>query len=194
MIIYLEYSRKLPHNGGELIYVCNSLIVDRRKTNTMSQAGRNPLGLDCCSMSYTPFILSFLQNTATKSMQVANQILTCAAGRTSNYSPDPRSLRFIAIVALSYFCLLHYFSGRAGRDLMQILAIIKIGFMEVLFSAGCARAKDHYTPDWTQDPNPSPSSSAQALLYIKFSFYGWENASKCSFWTHGPLLTYVIGR
>ena len=110
-------------------------------------------------------------------MQFANQVLLCAAGDTLEPSVDPRALRFIAVVALSFFVLLHYFSGRAGRDLNQILAFIKITLLVIVFFAGIARASDHYTADWGIPPNKDASSSAIAFLYIMFSFTGWENAT-----------------
>jgi amino acid transporter len=110
-------------------------------------------------------------------MQFANQVLLCTAADVTNFSPDPRVLRLIAVVALSFFCLLHYFSGRAGRDLNQVLAFIKVGFLLVLFFAGIARASHHFEADWSHKANPNASSSATAFLYIIFSFSGWENAT-----------------
>jgi len=110
-------------------------------------------------------------------MQFANQVLVCAAGDTLNPEPDPRALRFIAIVAMSFFCLLHYFSGRVGRDINQVLAFIKICLLLIVFCAGIGRAIHHYTADWHHNPNPNRSTSATAFLYVIFSFSGWENAA-----------------
>jgi uncharacterized membrane protein len=110
-------------------------------------------------------------------MQFAKQVLICAAGDTLEPTLDQRALRFIAIVVLSFFVLLHYFSGRAGRDLNQILAFIKITLLVIVFFAGIARASHHYTADWGIAPNKDASSSAIAFLYIVFSFTGWENAT-----------------
>lgn len=110
-------------------------------------------------------------------MQFANQVLFCAAGNTPDPTMDPRALRFIAIVALTFFVLLHYFSARAGRDLNQILALFKIILLVIVFFAGIARASHHYTADWGIPPNKDASSSATAFLSIVFSFSGWENAT-----------------
>jgi amino acid transporter len=110
-------------------------------------------------------------------MQFAKQVLVCAAGDTLEPTLDPRVLRFIAVVALSFFLLLHYFSGRAGRDLNQILAFIKITLLVIVFFAGIARSNDHYTADWGIPPNKDASSSAIAFLHIMYSFTGWENAT-----------------
>ena len=129
--------------------------------------------------AYTLYTFYFvlLYNTATNSMHFANQVLVCAAGNTPQPTLDPRALRFIAIVALSFFILLHYFSGRAGRDLNQLLAFIKVALLLIVLFAGVSRASDHYTADWGIAPNKDASSSAVAFLYILFSFSGWENAT-----------------
>jgi amino acid transporter len=110
-------------------------------------------------------------------MQFAKQVLICAAGDTLEPTLDQRAVRFIAVVALSFFVLLHYFSGRAGRDLNQILAFIKITLLGIVVFAGIARATHHFTADWGISPNTDVSSSAIAFLYIMFSFSGWENAT-----------------
>jgi len=117
-----------------------------------------------------------MYNTATNSMQLANQVLISANIKTPSFQPDVRELRFIAIVALSFFCLMHYFSGHAGRTLNQIFALFKVILLVIVFFAGIVRASHHYTADWTQPSNPDRSSSATAFLLIVFSFTGWENA------------------
>ena len=126
------------------------------------------------------FYLVFIYNTSTNSMEFAEQVLTCTAGDTLNPNENPQALRFIAVVALSFFCLLHYFSGRVGRDLNQVLAFIKIIMLLIFFITGCVRAAHHFTPDWKRNPNQDVSSSATAYLYILFSFSGWENATYAS--------------
>lgn len=110
-------------------------------------------------------------------MQFSNQILISANINDPTYVPDGRLLRFIAIISLAFFCLLHYFSGHAGRTLNQILAFFKICLLLIVFAAGCVRAGLNYTPDWTQPSNPDRSSSALAFLLIVFSYTGWENAT-----------------
>ena len=130
-------------------------------------------------LAYTvyTFYFVFMYNTATNSMQLANQVLISANIKDSSFQPDDRELRFIAIVALSFFCLLHYFSGHAGRTLNQILAFFKVCLLVIVFFAGIVRAIHHHTADWTKSSNPDQSSSATAFLLIVFSFTGWENAT-----------------
>ncbi|KAE9377482.1 hypothetical protein N431DRAFT_461088 [Stipitochalara longipes BDJ] len=123
------------------------------------------------------FYFVFTYNTATNSMQLANQVLISANIRNPTFEPDGRLLRFIAVVALSFFCLLHYFSGHAGRKLNQVLAYFKVCLLLIVFFAGIVRASHHYTADWTKPSNPDRSSSATAFLLIVFSYTGWENAT-----------------
>jgi amino acid transporter len=78
---------------------------------------------------------------------------------------------------LTFFCLLHYFSGRVGRALNQILAFIKTVMLFIVFIAGIVRAGGHFKADWSLEPSAGPSSSATAFLLILFSFSGWENAT-----------------
>jgi amino acid transporter len=113
-------------------------------------------------------------------MQFAKQVLTCAATDAIDTDPKSSDLRFIAIVALSVLCLFHYFSSRVGRDLNQVLALIKIIFLVAVASAGCWQIKHHNRPEYKQNPNRNASSSATAFLYIVFSFSGWQNATYVS--------------
>ncbi|KAH6692147.1 amino acid permease-domain-containing protein [Leptodontidium sp. 2 PMI_412] len=160
MMIYLEFARRLPHTGGELVYLDETLPRPRLFAYTL----------------YT-FYFVLLYNTATNSMVFAQQVLICAAGDVQEPVLDQRALRFIAIVALSFFVLIHYFSGRAGRDLNQVMAFVKVLLLVIVFIAGIVRASHNYTSDWGIKPNKDASSSAIAFLYIVFSFTGWENAT-----------------
>jgi len=110
-------------------------------------------------------------------MHFSNQVLISANINNPTYVPDGRLLRFIAIVSMAFFCLIHYFSGHAGRTLNQILAFFKVCLLLIVFVAGCVRAAHHYTPDWTKPSNEDRSSSALAFLLVVFSFTGWENAT-----------------
>jgi amino acid transporter len=126
------------------------------------------------------FVLTY--NTASNSMQLANQALISANIHNNNYRPDGRLLRFLAIVALSFFCLLHYFSGRAGRTLNQILAGSKVCLLFIVFIAGIVRASKNFRGDWAQQSNSngfagSGPACARAFLLIVFAFSGWENAT-----------------
>lgn len=145
-----------------------------------------------------------LYNTSTNSMVFANEAITSAypVSNTTppypppgtplpptplyiSYDPDQRVLRLIAIAALTLFCLIHYFSARAGRVLNKSLALIKIILLLVVFFAGINWARtggrleswsssDGYSAIEYQDSKAS--DSATAFLLIVFSYTGWENA------------------
>ena len=125
------------------------------------------------------FYFVFMYNTATNSMQFANQVLISANIHDTAYVPQGRLLRFIAIMALSFFCLLHYFSGRAGRALNQILAAFKVCLLFIVLVAGIVRAAHYFEADWHRHVNSTgrSSASASAFLLIVFSYTGWENAT-----------------
>lgn len=112
-------------------------------------------------------------------MQFANQVLSSAnVPYREGFEPNSKLLRFIAVVILTFFCLLHYFSARVGRALNQVLAFTKIGLLLIVVFAGVARAAKHFNKDdWSRAPNSNHSSSATAFLYILYSFSGWENAT-----------------
>ncbi|KAH8812191.1 amino acid permease-domain-containing protein [Xylogone sp. PMI_703] len=162
MLLYIEFSRKLPHTGGELIYLDETLPSPPMLAYTL----------------YT-FYFVFTYNTATNSMQFANQVLISANTHDTTFVPERRLLRFIAIVALSFFCLLHYFSGRAGRMLNQVLALFKVCLLLIVIVAGIVWASHHFEADWSQHETSTKraSASTSAFLLIIFSFTGWENAT-----------------
>jgi amino acid transporter len=112
------------------------------------------------------------------------------------YDPDQRVLRLIAVVVLSFFCLIHYFSVSAGRALNKVFAFVKICLLLVVIFAGiywcCTGGR---LESWTASNgdlqiayNSSDSTdSAAAFLLIIFSFTGWENATFVS-----PLFVVVM--
>ncbi|MCJ1265183.1 hypothetical protein MMC22_005058 [Lobaria immixta] len=163
MTIYLEYARKLPHTGGELIY--------------LDEVFPKP-----SLLFYTvyAFLYILLNSSATNCMQFANQVYISATDRDN---PDQRLLRLIAVVILTIVCLLHYFSARIGRDLNIILAASKVLTLGILFVAGAiiANEKKLFNEEYPKTPpisnSPSSSSAAAGFLLILYSFQGWQNAT-----------------
>jgi amino acid transporter len=176
--LYLEFARKLPHTGGELVYVSNPSLYSFNNVLILAVQLDETLPTPRL-FTYTIYTFYFvlIYNTASNSMQFSNQILISANINNLTYLPDGRLLRFIAIVSLAFCCLLHYFSAQAGRTLNQILAFFKLCLLLIVFIAGWVRASRHYTPDWTKPSDTDRSNSALAFLLIMFSFSGWENAT-----------------
>jgi amino acid transporter len=147
-------------------------------------------------LAYTIYSFYFiaLYNTAANALQFSNQILISAnAGdnidsttKQPDFIPDGRLLRFIAVTVLTGFCLIHYFSRRIGRSMLNGLALIKICMLLIVLIAGFVKAfsaapgANTHPDDWTLPLNPSPSSTPTAILLIIFSFQGWENATFAS--------------
>ncbi|OCK81272.1 hypothetical protein K432DRAFT_392315 [Lepidopterella palustris CBS 459.81] len=156
MTLYLEYSRKLPYTGGELL---DEIMPGP------------PL------LAYTLYALYFVMiyTTTTNSMQFARQVIITATKKQE--ITDQRVWRLIAVVITSVICLLLYFSTSTGRRLNRYLAYLKIGMMLILFLFGAIKAGKHTAHDITQSFQTSHSSSATALLQVLFSFQGWENAT-----------------
>ena len=86
--------------------------------------------------AYTIYAFLFIGtfNSATNCMQVGRQILTLISPHDE--SPSGSLLRFIAIVALTVVCLLHYFSPAWGRALNLKFALTKIALLLALVIAG----------------------------------------------------------
>jgi amino acid transporter len=156
--LYLEYSRKLPYTGGELIYLDE--IFSRPAL-----------------LSYTcyAFYFVFFYTTATNSMQFARQVIIAATNNTDD--SDERVMRFIAVVITTVVCLLLYFSTAAGRRFNRYLAWLKISMLISIGIAGAVKASRATAEDITKSFQTTPSNSAPALLQILFSFQGWENAT-----------------
>lgn len=161
MIVYLEYSRKLPFTGGELVYL--DAILPR------------PVLL-----AYTCYALYFvcIYTTATNSMQFARQVLIAATQKDE--IADQRVMRLIAVVIMTTICLLLYFSTATGRRLNRWLAWVKIGMMIVVFVAGGVKAGKNRASDINRTFESVEPNSATALLQVLFSFQGWENATLVS--------------
>ncbi|OCK94885.1 uncharacterized protein K441DRAFT_90733 [Cenococcum geophilum 1.58] len=158
MTVYLEFSRKLPYTGGELVYL--DKILPR------------PILL-----TYTCYSLYFvcLYTTATNSMQFARQVIMAAT--KSDDIPDQRVMRLIAVVIMSLICLLLYFSTATGRKLNRYLAWLKIGLMIIIFIAGGVKAGKGPAHDINWKFKSAQSNSAIALLQVLYAYQGWENAT-----------------
>jgi len=118
------------------------------------------------------FVLTY--TTTTNAMHFANQVIFAATNDKTIH--DERVLRLIAIITLSFLCLVMYFSTATGRRLNRYSAYAKIGLMLAIVVAGGIKAKQVRATDLSRSFNSSHTSAAAALLQIFFAFQGWENA------------------
>jgi amino acid transporter len=153
---------------------------------------------------YTLYALFFVLvwNDATNSMQFALHVFISATwtGDACPESIDPRFLRFLAVVLVTFVCLLHYFSARIGRVTNMTLAVGKFIMVLALFGLGCRAVQqnpnhganyDHIDTNITiissctnttishipASGSKQVSNGAAAFLLVLFSFQGWENAT-----------------
>ena len=132
------------------------------------------------------FIL--LANSAGNSISFAKQVLLAANPEVVRASDlDQRLLSFIAIVVLTFVCLVHYLLPELSLFLNRWLAAFKMGVLFACFIAGVIvrkKASSNQLPNGgdldTVQPGYNPSDGIAALVYVLYSYQGWENANLVS--------------
>lgn len=128
---------------------------------------------------YSGFFIT-LGNTAGNSVAFAKYVLAAATGVEKTSQFDKRLVNLIAVAILSVICLLHYFSSKMGLFLNRFLACYKVGLLSTVFIAGAAARHQHGSglSDWHDTKSPrSGFDTLSALIYIFYSYQGWENAN-----------------
>lgn len=138
-------------------------------------------------LSYTmyAFYLIPFSSTAQNCMVFAREVLSLTVAwpapdpETQVINPpiDSRLLGFIAVVALTIMCFLHFLSTRAGRDLNGSIAVLKVLFLLILIIAGIVKCITSNPHEWSDTSTGSGRNISLAFLQILFSFQGWENAT-----------------
>ncbi|KAK1962243.1 hypothetical protein LY78DRAFT_260200 [Colletotrichum sublineola] len=185
MTIYLQYAKKLPFTGGELVYLDEIFP-------------KFPL------LAYTlySFYFVFLYATSTNAMQFATQVLLASTGKFQVWNkgdqppdpnldlapdpdldllvPDQRLLRFLAVAIITAICLLLYLSSAKSRLLNKATALIKVALLVILMAFGAIYLHRHgaHATDWFTKTDPETKQNWPiAFVIILFSFHGWENAT-----------------
>ncbi|KAL6922932.1 hypothetical protein FSST1_000206 [Fusarium sambucinum] len=180
MVIYLNYAKVLPFNGGELVYIdeiTSSSSASRRRKSTFFGDGL---------LAYIIYAIAFVLffNSSTNALQAGRMILIVAKPDEDKVHHD--LMRFIGVFCLSLICLLQYFSPRFGRGMNNVTAVAKVfmllGIIIVGLIAACKTKsteewKDKHTVDDDSTEYEKGVSLAKALLTVLFSFQGWENAT-----------------
>jgi amino acid transporter len=91
-------------------------------------------------------------------------------------------VNYIAISILIVVCLIHYFSSRMGLFLNKLLALYKVILLLVMAFAGIAArnkpGSGKSASDWTSSRTVGTGfNSVSALIYVIYSYTGWENAN-----------------
>ncbi|KAK2026545.1 hypothetical protein LX32DRAFT_641779 [Colletotrichum zoysiae] len=190
MTIYLQYAKKLPFTGGELVYLDELLP-------------KFPL------WAYTLYSFYFvcLYATCTNAMQFAAQVLLASTGKLevvekTSSTPEPdslvadqRLLRFLAVAITTVICLLLYLSSNKSRLLNKATALVKVALLLIVMAFGAVYLHQHdsHTDDWFKETYHEEKREKNwliAFVMILFSFHGWENATMVA----GEIPTYAVLR
>ncbi|PWW76825.1 hypothetical protein C7212DRAFT_295386 [Tuber magnatum] len=171
LFVYLEFGVALPFNGGELVY--------------LDEAYTRPRYLASCMFAVF-FVL--LGNTAANTISFAKHMLV--AFNDSEQSPDYRLQRFVALVCITFICLIHLFSRKMGIFINNALAAYKVGLLLFVVVSGFVclgggGGGDHEDVPYGaenlqnafEESSGSPYSYASAMLGVLYSYQGWENAN-----------------
>jgi amino acid transporter len=128
-----------------------------------------------------------LGNTAANTISFAKHML---GAFDDNPNPDYRLQRFIALVCISFICLIHLFSRKMGIFVNNALAAYKVclllfvvvaGFACLAGAGGKDQKKTEYgavnLKDAFADSSGSPYAYASAMLSVLYAYQGWENAN-----------------
>jgi len=132
-----------------------------------------------------------LGNTAANTIAFAKGMLL--AFNPENKQPDYRLQRFVALVCITFICLIHLFSRKMGIFMNNALAAYKValllfvvisGFV-CLGGGGGGNHKDipygaENLKDAFKGSSGSPYAYASAMLSVLYSYQGWENANYVS--------------
>ena len=164
LLVYLDYGTAFPFNGGELIYL-NAVWPFPDLLQAFLFAG---------------FFIA-LGHTAGNSIAFSRHILLAAQNACDPVKlyEDAALTKFVAIIVLGLVCLLLWISPKTGLFLNKLLALYKVVLLLVMAIAGIASSgKEHsgaHDDDWHKPSGGIETISG--LIYIIYSYTGWENAN-----------------
>ena len=169
LLVYLDYGTAFPFNGGELIYL-NAVW---------------PLPDLLQAFLFAGFFIS-LGHTAGNSVAFSRHVLLAAqnSSDTLELIHYAALTKFVAIVVLGLVCMLLWIWPKAGLFLNKVLALYKVVLLLVMSFAGIAvslhKDPDHakygsFAKDW--EGHSGGMGSIAGLIYIIYSYTGWENAN-----------------
>jgi amino acid transporter len=162
--IYLEYGINFPYNGGDLIY--------------LDEVWPSPELLS--TVLYSGYFICF-GNSSGNSVAFAKHVLAASSADVIlSTAFDKRLVNLVAVSILTVICFLIYFSKDAGLFLNKLLAFYKVGLLCTIFIAGALVRNEPGSGagDWgDQHQDRSAFDTLSALIYILYSFQGWENAN-----------------
>lgn len=181
VIIYVEFGSAFPFNGGELIYVCASPVFEYRSDRLigwmqLDEVFRSPELL--AAVLFSMFFIT-VPNTDGNSLQFAKHVLlTALPDVTDTTQLDKRLISLVAICILTLVSFIHYFSRNSGLLLNLVFAVYKIILVFIFVICGCIASGQpgNGKSDWGDQPIQTKNALA-AMIYIIYSYQGWENAN-----------------
>ena len=162
LLIYLEFGDAFPYNGGELVY--------------LDETYRHPQLL--ATILFSGFFL-LLANSYGNSTQFAKHVLVATFPDLEDSTQlDPRLVRYIAISVITFVCLIHWHSSRAGLFLNKLVAWYKIALLVVVFIVGMAKSSGERSR-WADSGNGG--SAADGMIGMVLIFYSYQGASSDRF-------------
>ncbi|KAF1925388.1 uncharacterized protein M421DRAFT_423716 [Didymella exigua CBS 183.55] len=161
LLIYLEFGDAFPYNGGELVY--------------LDEIYRQPELL--ATILFSGFFL-MLANSYGNSTQFAKHVLVATfPDLTDSTQLDPRLIRYIAISVITFVCLIHWHSSRAGLFLNKLVAWYKIILLLAVFVSGMAKSSGKRSEWADSGSGGSAADGMTGMVLIFYSYQGWENAN-----------------
>ena len=118
-------------------------------------------------------------NTDGNSLQFAKHVLlTAQPDVTDTTQLDKRLISLVAICVLTFACFIHYFSRNSGLLLNLVFALYKVVLVFIFVVCGCIASGQpgNGKSDWGNQPIQGKNALA-AMIYIIYSYQGWENAN-----------------
>lgn len=151
----------------------------------MDESYTTPRYLASCVFAIV-FVL--LGNTAANSIAFAKNMI---GAFSDNPNPDYRLQKFVALVCISFICLIHLLSRNMGIYINNTLALYKVALLAFVvvtgfvclgggggkhLKEGGAYGVKNLENAFT-GPSRSPHDYASAMLHVLYSYQGWENAN-----------------
>lgn len=129
---------------------------------------------------FSAFFL-FVPNTDGNCIQFAKHVLLAAMPNVTDTTElDKRLISFVAICILTIACFVHYFSRNSGLLLNLLFAGYKTVLVIVfIIAGGVASSRIGAKTDWGNHGATSQNIIG-ALVYVIYSYQGWENANYVS--------------
>jgi amino acid transporter len=130
------------------------------------------------TIQFSIFFILFA-GTGSNAVVFAEYTLALAIPNTKISDMDDRLISLVAVFVQTAVCFLLYFGRQLTLFLNKAFAFYKISLMMAIFIGGMTaiNRRQGYDDFKTVQPGYQGSSCLSAMIYILFSYQGWENAN-----------------